>query len=305
MLSYQDQYEMCQDLASDNDDTNKTLFKQLVNVGQHKLEATLGIYFTEETRTITTVTDAISGTSYQSYKLPENFRSLIEVFVTVGTTQYQGHLIRDEDLWREMNSTTTQSTSDYLQFVYIKKDRIELYPIPSTAKTMTIRYNVMGKDLTQDDYTTGTITTLANAGTAVTGSGTTWTSSMAGRYFKINSDGEWYKISAFGTTTTLTLDSKYQGIAIAAGTENYTIGQMPSTPDDTHILPVYYALWHYFQGVRKNVEQARDYHRMWKEGLVDAKTNWANKTMSSVVYDARHYRNLRMPNPNDYPSDLT
>ena len=304
MLSWQGQYTLFQQLVSDSDATNLTMGKTLLRQGNRLLEAELGIYYTDEIRTFTTYTDAISGTSYKSYPLPENFKSLTNVYVTVGTTQYEGVLIQDDELWRQMSSTTTQSTSNFLQFCFIRQDRIELYPIPSSANTATIIYSAMAKDLTADDYTTGTITTLANAGTAVTASGTTFTSAMAGRYFRIDADGEWYKISAFGTTTTLTLATKYQGIAISAGSSVYTIGQMPISPPDTHILPVYFAVWKYYL-FRKDVQMAREFERQWKEGLASAKVDWGNRS-SSQVMRGYPYAKRRMPvNPNYWPQNMS
>ena len=104
MLSYEGQFDLAQQLASDADATNLTLLKSFVNAGTRQLQAELGTYITEEQRSITTVTDAITGTSYQSYYLPENFMNLTEFYVTVGSTQYQAELIQDIDLWRQINS---------------------------------------------------------------------------------------------------------------------------------------------------------------------------------------------------------
>lgn len=161
----------------------------------------------------------------------------------------------------------------------------------------------MRKDLTHDDYVTGTITTLANAGTAVTASGSTFTSAMAGRYFRIDDDGEWYKIASFGTTTTLTLATAYQGIAIAAGSSVYTIGEMPITPSDTHVLPVYFAVWKYYL-FRKDVQMAREFERMWKEGLVNAKVDWGNRSSSQVIRGYPYAKRRRPVNPNFWPSGM-
>jgi len=278
--------------------------KTLIREGQRRLQAILGIYYIEETRNFTTVTDALSGTSNKAYPLPENFKALSDLYVTVGSTQYQATLIQDEEIWRQMSSTTTQSTSNFLQFCFIRWDRIELYPIPSSAQTATIIYQAQAKDLQADDYATGTITTLTNGASAVTGSGTTFTSAMAGRYFRIDADGEWYRISSFGTTTTLTLATKYQGISIAAGTSAYTIGQMPPTPADTHELPVYYACWKYYM-FRKDVQMAREFERMWKEGVKDSEVAWANRSASQVTR-AYPYAKRKLPvNPNYWPENMS
>lgn len=303
MMTFQDMYEMCQFLASDSDATNLGKFKELIRIGQRRTEAILGIYFTEETRTFTTVTDAISGTSDQAYKLPENFKSLTALYVTVGSTQYPASLVQDEGLWRQMNQASV-GESDFVQFCHLRRDRVELYPIPSSAQTATIIYDSFTKPLVADDYTTGTITTLANGGVAVTGDSTTFTSAMAGRYFRIDSDGEWYKIASFGTTTTLTLDTKYQGIAISAGSEAFTIGQMPITPPDTHILPVYFAVWRWAL-MKKNVQLAREYERSWKEGVADAEENWANQSSSNVIPSHRQLMMRGAINGNLWPENMS
>lgn len=304
MMSYQQMYEMASSLASDSDATNLTMLKDLIRQGQRELDVGLGTYYSDETRTFTTVTDAIDDTDYQAYQLPENFKSLTELYVTVGTTQYQAELIQDIDFWRDINSTTTQSTSNFLQLCFIKQDRVELYPIPSSANTATMLYKAMTKPLTADNYTTGTITTLANGSASVTASDSTFTSAMVGRYFRIDADGEWYKISAYTSATAITLEKEYQGVSISAGTSAYTIGQFPKTPPETHILPVYFAVWKWAL-FRKDVQLAREYERMWKEGKAEAIVNWANRSSSNVVRSGRRTRRGRLRNPNYYPLNLS
>lgn len=305
MLSWQSQYTLFQDLCSDDDATNLAqIGKVFIREGQRILERELGIYFTQENRTFTTLTDAISGTSNQAYKLPENFKSLIDLYVTVGTTQYLAELIQDPERWRWLNSTTTQSTSNFLSHCFIKPDRIELFPIPSSANTATLIYNAFSKPLVNDDYTTGTITTLTNGATAVTGASTVWTSAMIGRYFRIDDDGEWYKIASRSANTTIGLDTKYQGVSIAAGTSTYTIGQMPITPADTHELPVYYAVWKWAL-FKKDVQIAREYERLWKEGINDARASWHNRSSSNIIGSSPRFQRRHPINPNWYPESMS
>lgn len=78
------------------------------------------------------------------------------------------------------------------------------------------------------DYTTGTVA-VANSTGVVTGSGTTFTSAMVGKGFKATGHTVWYRISAFSSTTSITIiDDKddetaaYTGGAITAGA-SYTI----------------------------------------------------------------------------------
>lgn len=278
----------------------------MINHGTRRVQAVAGSWLTEEQREYTAYTDTISGTSGLAYKLPENFKSLVELYVTVGSTQYPAELIQDIDLWRQINSTTTSSTSAYLQFVFIKNDRFEIYPIPSSSdtNTMTLRYRIVQKNMVNADYTTGTITTLANEGTAVTGSSTSWTSAMTGRYFRIDDDGEWYKINTVGSTTSITLDSEYQGVAISAGTEAYTIGEMAVLPDGYYELPVFYAVWKWAL-FRKDTQLAREYERMWKEGLQEIASTYNNRSASAIIRDKSRLGRRGFVNPNWYPEGMS
>ncbi len=64
-------------------------------------------------------------------------------------------------------------------------------------------------------YGTGTVQVTQGSRT-VTGSGTTWTSAMVGRKF-LGPNNEYYKISAVGSTTDLTLTEPYQGADVSSG----------------------------------------------------------------------------------------
>jgi len=75
---------------------------------------------------------------------------------------------------------------------------------------------------TNSDYTTGTIS-VTNDSATVTGSGTSWntsTNAEVGQYIELP-DGKWYKITAVGSDTSITIEVSYQG-ATDSG-ESYTI----------------------------------------------------------------------------------
>lgn len=78
------------------------------------------------------------------------------------------------------------------------------------------------------DYTTGTVEVAATTG-VVTGTGTTFTSSMVGKGFKATGQTAWYRVKTFTSTTSITIEddlddstSAYTGGAIGAGA-TYTI----------------------------------------------------------------------------------
>lgn len=61
----------------------------------------------------------------------------------------------------------------------------------------------------EDSYNTGTVSVTQDS-TTITGSGTTFTSSMVGQSILL--DGDWYDISAFVSTTEITLESAFSGV---------------------------------------------------------------------------------------------
>lgn len=78
------------------------------------------------------------------------------------------------------------------------------------------------------DYTTGTVEVTVTTG-AVTGSGTTFTSSMVGKGFKATGHTVWYRIKTYSSGTSIVIEddkddetSAYTGGAISAGA-TYTI----------------------------------------------------------------------------------
>ena len=79
------------------------------------------------------------------------------------------------------------------------------------------------------DYTTGGVLTLTQGLSAVTGTGTTWVAAMVGRHLRPSNtnsaaDLRDYYISAFGSTTALTILDPYEGASISAST-TYSIYQ--------------------------------------------------------------------------------
>lgn len=94
---------------------------------------------------------------------------------------------------------------------------------------------------------TATITVNeSGGGSIVTGSGTTFTASMVGRYINITDttaanggDGFWYEIGGYINATTISLVKPYEGTAISAGSATYTIGQCSVIPEAYDVAVVY------------------------------------------------------------------
>lgn len=193
--------------------------------------------FLESTKDMATVADQ------ESYKIPNGFRKLIDLWVYSGTdgssdeTIYTPEMVFDPTKWKKILQYRFGS-SDTPYFTYVENQTYKIQPIPATTGNLIrLRGRLEVANLTKADYTTGTIVSVANAGTAVVGSGTSWNASMIGEYIQIaqttsanGGDGMWYQISAVGSTTTLTLSKPYEGTAISAGSATYTIGEVPVVP---------------------------------------------------------------------------
>ena len=193
----------------------------------------------------------------ESYQIPNGFRKLIDLMIFSGSgassdTIYSPEMIFDPTKWKLVQQYRLGS-SDVPYFTYVENTTYKIQPIPaSTGNLIRLRGRLQIRDLSIADYTTGTITSLANGGTAVVGSSTVWTADMAGRYIQITEttaagggDGFWYQIATVPSATTLTLTKPYEGTAISAATAAYTIGQCSVIPAayDVGVVQRSSALW--------------------------------------------------------------
>lgn len=78
------------------------------------------------------------------------------------------------------------------------------------------------------EYNAGTVA-VTNGSASVVGTGTTWTTAMTGRVFRVLTDGAWYQFT-FNSTTTATLDRPYEGTTAtgAAYRINQNVFKLPS-----------------------------------------------------------------------------
>jgi len=221
--------------------------------------------FLETTKNVDTVA------SQEGYQIPNKFRKLIDLYVYSGTgsssdTIYTPEMIFDPTAWKKVKQARL-GESDVPYFAYVENTKFYLNPIPATSgHVITLRGRLNVRDLTIADYTTGTIVSIANQGTALVGSGTTWTADMVGRYVQITNttaanggDGFWYEIGAYVSATALTLLKPYEGTAISAGSAAYTIGQVPPIPEAYQPAIVYRASALYWED-RSEMEKAK---RFW------------------------------------------
>lgn len=299
-LTFSEMIVLAQKAAHDTTAEAKAFLIQQMNIGLSILTTDLGVRYNEDTRSINTIA------STNSYNLPENFVRLKHLYVMVGTIRYTAQEVFDENYWQRLMIHASAIKSDFLTHVFIRRSTFEIYPYPAnSSNVMSFIYEPIPKPLLNEDYTTGTITTLTNNAQVVTGSGTTWTSTMIGRHFKINADGQYYEIATVPSTTSLTIAKPYQGISIAAGTSAYTIGEMPRLPGPTNFIPPLYAAWKYYEMFKKSNEWATRYKMEYEQANLWAKEAFNRQFSDTYIPNTYYMRKLLpMRNVNWFPQNI-
>lgn len=226
--------------------------------------------FLEATKDMTTVADQ------EGYQIPNQFRKLIDLYIYSGSgastdSIYSPEMVFDPVKWKRIKQFR-YGTSDVPRFTYVENQKYYIQPIPATTgNKITLRGRKNVRDLSIADYTTGTITSIANGGTAVVGSGTTWTADMVGRYIRITEtsaanggDGFWYEIGSYTSATSIGLLKPYEGTTIAAGTAAYAIGQMSPIPEAYEMAIIYRSAAIYW--AIKDPNRATQYWKLYDGG---------------------------------------
>jgi hypothetical protein len=288
MLTFQNLYDTYSTITKDSTAANVTQGKLFINDTQKQVCAMGDWTFLDDEWYCASVA------SQEAYRLPHNCARLVSVYVLNGTTKYIPIEVPSIEEFSRLSAVS--STSSYPQYYTIYGDYIRFYPLPSsTSWNIYLQYKKIVPELSAADYSTGTISITTNTRT-VTGSGTTFTSSMVGRYLK-TSDGLWYEISAFSSTTSITLAKTYEGTTISGAT--YTIGEVPTIPDGFQTILLYPALEHYFM-TKGEEQRAGVYKNLYETNLLMLKTRYQSRTTSQAIKRLGDFRN-----PNDYPTGLT
>ena len=291
----------------DTSATNLTAGDGLIN-DEIRRVATMADYpFMHKDRTVTTVADQ------QAYALPYDLESVSTVKVVVGTTVYSPTPINSQRQWDILNYGTY--TSDATENYFVKDGEISYWPIPATSSTTTtLNGKLKLRDLNTADNTSQTITTLAAGGTALTVDAGL-TVQMVGFWIRPTfsttantGDGQWYELSAVGSSTTATLARSYGGLAIAAGTAASTIAQMPILPDPFQDIPVFRAAEQYW-AVKGNVQKALFFGTKAQNKMAEFNETYKTNINDPVIDNGfRHdygYGDFYSPNPNLYPTGLS
>lgn len=275
-ITWQDQQAILKEITGLTDAASLVKFKRDMNIGGTKFLAALGREYNRKSRFTNLVTNQ------QYYQLPEDGHKLKEIIASTSTTWHVPlEQVASEHAWRMMNmmNTTGQPTHYFIKGY----DEVGLYPIPSATVTngLELVFSPKHIEMTQDDYTTGTVT-VTNGSQTITGASTVWTAKMVGQWFQITdgTDENWYRISAFGSSTSLTLENYYQGTS--GGTKAYRIGQVMDLPEEYLEGPVDYAAYRQFLK-RGSMDKANMFKTLFESALEMAQDEYGQTTDNQVI----------------------
>lgn len=245
--------------ATETDSTDSDVadyLKRALNRSYRDIQAELDNFTTQITRTTSTV----DGQQY--YHLPPDCVTLENVTITISSVDYVLRPVHSQNFWDEINALTF-SGSAFRRYFFQRRDDFGIWPEPQDAYTMYLTFQPRHKDLGTADYTTGTVT-VTNDDATVTGSGTTFTQAMVGRWFATDDDGMWYRIASYTDGTNIELENVFQGTTAAGA--SYTIGESPEIPPELHEILPWGAARLWFIEKRKNSKQAAFWSNMFYTG---------------------------------------
>jgi len=235
-------------------------------------------YLNERSYTTTTVAQQ------QFYRLPPQVKELINLTVTIGSVKWIPNVCPTRDYWDSLNVITFYQ--DFPSFFFVYDGQVGIFPTPaSSGNTIEMHYKTRIKDLSQADYTTGTVAITQDT-TTLTGTGTTFIKNMEDRWIRIaepTGDGNWYQIKTYTDATHLELYNKYTGPTVSGGT--YIIGEMPIMPEDYQDLALYRALHVYYNSRVPNPSQADLYKSLYDEGYALLDAEFGQKTTNVALTD--------------------
>lgn len=247
--------------------------------------------------------------STQYYWYPVDAVNIEAVRITIGSFSYPLEVINSQRSWNALNAIQIQPSA-IPQFIFPRRDDFGIWPIPQDAYAVTFDYHYRDHSLLVEDYTTGTIS-ITNADATLTGSGTTFTAGMVGRWLQITDTtnaqyGQWYRIGTFTSTTAMELDTNYQGSTTSAMT--YRIAQVPEFPDEGHVCLLHGALADFYANSRDDAERASWFeNKFWTgDGMNPSRDEGNNQIVGGVIgicnrYADRNDERLVNRRPKLYP----
>lgn len=217
------------------------------------------------TYTLAASVSDVAASCSQYIPLPPGEVKIEGMYITVGSVNYPLRVMNSLLKWENVNAVLIQASA-LPQFYFPRQNDFGIWPIPQTSYTGKISYRYRDRNLSVADYTTGTVT-VTKYGTTITGSGTTFTAAMVGRWFEVTDttaagQGVPYRITGYTDSTHLIISPAWADTTASALT--YRIGQAPAIPDELHVALADGATADFYAGMRKDLVTAALFeNRFW------------------------------------------
>ena len=253
-------------------------------------------YFNESSFT----TPSVSG--QQFYNLPPQCRKIINVTGTIGSVVWITKDCPDRNYWDFLNTIQFKQDFPMFHFIWNHNTQFGVWPTPaSNGNIYTVNYQARNIDLSQADYTIGTVT-ATNGSPNITFAGSTLVGNMANRWIQIQApagDNQWYQILSVNTgANTAVLYGNYTGTSVSGA--SFVIGEMAVLPEDYQDLPLYRALEIYFTSIVPNPTNAKLYQGLYERGYEQLNGDYGSKTTGVVLTDT----DAELVNPNLFQNNV-
>lgn len=292
-ITYSDFQTRFLDATGNSGSTNSVLlafFKRQLGTRYQIAQTEMSNYVEQYHKAFSTVV------GQQFYPNPCDLFNFEAMTITLANIAYPLECVSSQLQWDQLNQTLITTTT-IPQFYFPRRDDFGVWPIPQAVYTGSMKYHYRNRNLTNSDYTSGTVSVTTDDAT-ITGTGT-FTADMVGRWFM--TDGYWYRIATFTDATHLELDTVFQGTTGTGLT--YVIGETPELPPEGHEILLWGAIADFY-GMYKKDQAAQIWwnNMFWtgdgqnsdrtgrniQGGLIGLRNRYASRSDSKII---RH-RNL-------------
>jgi len=215
-----------------------------------------------------------TASNTQIYGMPPGLVTIEGGYITVGSVNYPLQPINSRFNIEQLNALQIQASA-LPQFYFVEQDTFQIWPIPQAVYTGKIYYHFRDRNLSVNDYTNGTIS-LTNGSNIVTGTSTTFTTAMVGRWLTVTDttipgQGYWYRIIGQSSATSITLGGldgitpiNWQNASVSGAT--YRIGETPELPEEMHEILAAGTACDYYMFMRKDATAATYYSNLFFTG---------------------------------------
>lgn len=209
----------------------------------------------------------VAGTNSQYYPFPQGEVQVEGMYITIGSVNYPLQPINSRWNWEQLNAIQIQASA-IPQFYFARSYDFGVWPTPQASYSGTISYRYRDRNLSVDDYSTGTVT-VTQGSQVLVGSGTTFTAAMVGRWFVVTDttvpgQGYWFLITGYIDSTHLQLFQPWSQATASGAT--YLIGETPDVPEEVHTIFANGTAADYYGGMQKDTDNQAYYDNLFWTG---------------------------------------